>query len=523
MNLIEESFQNKNTKKKDSKALITTIVVFMVIILILILGILGYLYYIKENKLVLTLDDQVNEKFKNAIVIEEDGTIYVPIKEVAGFFGYESYNGEYTEKSESLSKCYVQSENEVVNVTLGSEKLYKLDLTNGSNDYNYVYAKQHIKAINGALYGSADAIEKIFNVSFEYNKDNNTIKIYTTPYLVEFYSRRILDYGYAELSDRFVNQKAILDGVLIVSNEKNKYGAIDLDGNVILEAKYDDIQFLPYTKEFLVKSNGKTGVMTKTGQIRIDINYDEINVIDSDSELYIVKKDNRYGVMDFKGNTKIYIENDQIGVDLTQFAQNNIKNKYLLAENLIPVRREKYWGLFNKEGEQIVEFKYDSLGCVAKTRDGISLLVIPDYNVLVAEKDGKYTLVGTDGKELFDTIADSIYIEVSAGEKYYYIEANGNKINAIEFLEQKGIKTKSKSTDSEKEDDETENTNSTNSNSTNTTNTNSSSENSTNTTQESTNNGNTEQYDEEENNEQNQEEQTDNSNNTTNNDNDNEE
>ena len=47
-------------------------------------------------------------------MIENDGTIYVPIKEISSYFGYESYNGEYGDKSEELSKCYSESENEIV-------------------------------------------------------------------------------------------------------------------------------------------------------------------------------------------------------------------------------------------------------------------------------------------------------------------------------------------------------------------------------------------------------------------------
>ena len=82
--------------------------------------------------------------------------------------------------------------------------------------------------------------------------------------------------------------------------------------------------------------------------------YDSIELMDSDSGLYVVKKDDKYGVIDVRGNIKIYIENDEIGMDVSKFSQNNIKNKYIFAENLIPVRNDKYWGLYDTKGNQVV-------------------------------------------------------------------------------------------------------------------------------------------------------------------------
>ena len=44
------------------------------------------------------------------LVFENDGKIYAPIKEIASYLGYESYNGEYSQRSEEQSKCYIQNE-----------------------------------------------------------------------------------------------------------------------------------------------------------------------------------------------------------------------------------------------------------------------------------------------------------------------------------------------------------------------------------------------------------------------------
>ncbi len=446
MNLIEESFQTKEEKKKKRTTKI--ILAAIIIVFLIIVGIVSYLLYIQSTTLKLTLNGQSNENLKQLLVFESDGTIYVPIKEVASYLGYESYNGEYSDKSESQSKCYVQSENEVANFTLGSNTIYKLDLTQNNSDYEYVHIKNPVKAINGVLYTTTEGIQEAFNVSFTYDQEVNRITIFTLPYLVQFYTPYILDYGYSELSETFANQKAILDNMLVVMKEGNKdqYGVIDTAGKTLLDAKYDNITYLSSFQDFLVETDRKVGILSKSGQTKVQIIYDSITLMDSDAGLYVATRDKKSGVIDTNGVIKIYIENDQVGIDTSKFTENNIKSKYLLLNNLIPVKKGDYWGLFDKNGNQVVEFKYDSFGYIASNnKDAYNLLIIPDYNVLVACIDDKYTLLNAAGEELFATIADDIYMTISGGEKHYYIGVNDQAIDAEEYLNARGVRKQTES------------------------------------------------------------------------------
>jgi len=460
MNLIEESFQNKEEKKKKKTTKI--ILVAIVFVVLIIIAIIAYMMYLKSTVMTLTLDGVANEKLKSILVFESDGKIYAPIKEIASYFGYDSFNGEYSEKSEQQSKCYVQNENEVVNFELGQNKIYKLDLTQKKADYEYVYMKSPVKAINGVLYVSEDGLEQAFNIDFTYDQENNKITIWTMPYLYQSFASKVLDYGYVELSSEFANQKAILKNQLIVLKDKDKkqYGVIGTDGSVILEPKYDNITYLPNTGDFLVEVNKKMGILSSSRETKVQIIYDSIELMDSDSGLYMAKKDDKYGVIDLKGNIRINIENDEIGLDISKFSQNNIKNKYILAENLIPARKDKYWALYDKSGNQLVEYKYDSLGYIASSnKDALNLLVIPNYNVLVACKDKKYTLVNSSGAELFAIVADDIYMTISGGEKHYYITVNDKKVDAEEWLNANGITAKEVDTNTnQKQNNNKENT-----------------------------------------------------------------
>jgi hypothetical protein len=174
--------------------------------------------------------------------------------------------------------------------------------------------------------------------------------------------------------------------------------------------------------------------------------YDSLKLIDSDLDLYLAERDGKYGVLDSKGNIKIYIEYDEIGIDSSKFSQNNIKNKYLLVNNLIPVREGKLWGLCDKNGNIVVDFEYDSFGYIASSnKDAINLLVVPDYNVIVACKNKKYTLINSSGENLCAAVLDDVYMTVSSGKTYYYMNYNDNKLSVTEFLDSVGVKNTSTS------------------------------------------------------------------------------
>lgn len=436
MNLIDESVDYK--KKDNSKKIARIILIFIALIIIAIISVLGVLMYIKNKELKLYIDGNVNDKVKNMMEVDEDGTVYFPVKDIASYLGYQSYNGEYTDKSEDANKCYVQNDNEIANFVLNSNKIYKLALENSDGNYNYYYANKPVKAINGKLYISSDALANAFNLSFTYDTDSNRVYIYTMPYLIESYSAKVLDYGYDSISDNFINQKAVLNSMLVVTKNQGKlYAVIDLKGNAIIEAKYDNIEYLENTGDFLVTSNNKVGIISSKRETKVQLLYDSLELVDSDSGLFIAKKDNKYGIIDSKGNIKVYIEYDEIGIDNTKFEKNNIKNKYLLDNGMIPAKKDKYWGAFDKNGKTVLNFEYDSFGYTATSnREAINLLIIPDYNLMVVCQNKKYALVSSTGDMVIRPVLDDVYMTISSGKKYYYMNVGDRKIDIIEFLDE---------------------------------------------------------------------------------------
>lgn len=238
---LKEEKNDRNTKV--SKILITSIIVTIIIIILLIIAII----YVLQNaeKKVAIIDGKKNSEFFELIRFEKDdnGEEYMlfPIKEVAQYLGYKAYNGEYKNATEDKNKCYIKweskkssSENsedkEVANFELDSNVISKIDLTKKNTEYEYYELDKKVKKIDGKLYTTKKGLETAFNVSFKYNAENQNIIINTLEALNDFYTSKIASgvyKGYKKIAtDVLNNEKALLEDIIIVQDENDKYGAI---------------------------------------------------------------------------------------------------------------------------------------------------------------------------------------------------------------------------------------------------------------------------------------------------------
>ena len=472
MNLLNEDFEAQK-KAKKSKKTTTILLISMIIVFILIIVVLCLIVYIKGNTLTVTLDGQANADIKEMLVFEEDGTTYIPIRSIATYLGYRSYNGDYTNRSEEVNQCYIESEQEIATFSLNSNKIYKI--SPNATDYDYFYIDKPIKSIDGKLYTTIDGIEKAFNVKFTYNDKKKTINIETMDYVFNNYKTDITNNGFDGMSEDFEDKKAILKNLAIVTDNRD-YGIFNVaTEEIMLETKYDKISYIETTGDFLVESNDKIGIISDTGKTKVSISYDSIEVMDKDLKLYLVEKDNKYGVIDFSEKTIIPIDYNEIGIDISAFEKNNIKNKFILVDNLIPVKMEKFWGLFNLKGEQVTDYKYDSFGYKATTnRDAENLLIIPEYNVVIACKDKRYIVINSLGEELWDGNSfDEVYMkttntydnvtQTTVSSIKYYLVLNGKEYDAEDQLDKIGVNTNKDNKTNKEQQNSQENENNNNS------------------------------------------------------------
>lgn len=421
-----ELYNEDDLKKRKKSKTPIIIGISISILIVLTLIILYLIIYLKSMVMTITVDSANMREIEKIIYIEETpngNELYIPIRKIAKYLGYEDFSGDYKNKSEDESKCYISNKDEVSMFTLNSNIITKI--TNNSN-YEYIEIDKEVFQKNGELFTTIDGIKKAYNVEFSYDQEKKKIEIYTMDYLVNYAATRLQLQSFSTV---FSDRKAIFEDMIVIQ-ENNQYGVISAStGKSILETKYDSIEYLSNSKDFLVKSNGKFGIMSKDATIKVKIVYDDIRTMDTINGLYMVKENNLFGVIDIHGNTVIETEYQQIGININDFSQNGVENQYVLLNELIPIKNNNLWGFFNLNGEKITEFKYTDLGCKSsKASNSYPTIVIPSYNIIVVKENDYYNLIRTNGKEIIPSnVLDSVYMRRNAttGENTFYMTYNG--------------------------------------------------------------------------------------------------
>ena len=446
-------------KKKKMKGITKLIIALIIILVLLLAGIVALIMYRLENptQIVSYVDGKVVKGLDTILDIQKDEygqtKIYIPIREFAEYlnaanpkFNYRTFKGEYTPKTEEDTKCHVIREGyEVAIFTKDSKSIYKLNLQTKSQDYEECIIDSNVYESNDKLYASEDGIEQGYNVQFVYDEKTKTIQIYTLDYFVQTFVARLKkqnigNYGEMKIEEKdYNNCKTIFDDLLIVQNSNKKFGVLSPDFTTfILEPQYDDIDFIPDSKTFCVKSNGKVGIFSEDGKRKIDMIYDDITLMDKKTNLYMVKANNQYGVVDENGEIIIYPEYTKVGTNVSSFAYNEVKNGYILLNKLIPIQQGDKWGFFNIQGEKITDAKYSAIGC-QKVRSGNNiypLLQLPEKQVIVVcDENKKYSFVDVNGKDdIIPFVFDEMYIKTNEGIPSYWMTSNGTERDILEYL-----------------------------------------------------------------------------------------
>ena len=459
MSLYDGYTERKNQEKRNQ--LKKMVLVAIIIICLLIFVVMGLILYVsKQTKVIsVAVNGKVNAELLQLLNIEldesgrpkmdEEGNlkIYAPIKKVAKFFGYEDYNGNYMITSEDKNSCNVRTENEVAIFTLDSDILYKKLLKDEKANYEMYKMNQKVFQENDELYINEDGLKKAFNISIFYNEKSNSVEIYTLDYYITYYTTEnalttktvIQDLGYKGLDESFINQKAILDDMLVIKNEQGAYGVIDMSGEIVLGTQYESITYMPEIKSFLIQSNKKYGIISSKGQTQIEASYDNLQLIDSEKQLYVAVDSARYGVIDINNNVLVPLEYQRIGIDISPFTKNNITNGYIIQDKLIPVQQNQKWGFYNLSGQLIGEgVVYEAVGCITSNTIAYPILSIPECNAIVVRKNGKYGCIDTNGETLIGFRGDDSYIQITSGVTKYIITRNKDgkqqTINIVESL-----------------------------------------------------------------------------------------
>lgn len=440
-----------NQQEKDKKTKKFMIGITIAIIMLFVISIILFItiYYLNDQLFKFNVDGVKTKMTSSDLFVYEQDKVYVSISDIAPIIGYNFYNGGYKQYSEDATKCYLESTNEVCTFEKDSDTIYKTPPE--QIDYEYFTINEPVKRINNKLYITAEGLSLACNLKFYYEPEENTITIYTLPYYANYFTQ---SYKTSAVYSNFKNQKALLYGLMVVQNVENtednynskniRYGIKTLEGKEIVGTKYTAIEFIESTQEFIVKTTeNKVGIITSDGDTKVSPQYDSLKQIDKDLNLYLATNNNKKGVIEKNGKILIYLEYDEIGINVAQFQDNDIKNAYLLFNNVIPVKQNGKWGMYDKKGNLIVPIEYNGIGCITNKNTSNNVLIIPDIKGIVVakeyelEKNKKVTLYGIVnylGKELVPAALETVYSTVTNGREEYSMTNNGTTYNVIEYI-----------------------------------------------------------------------------------------
>lgn len=236
--------------------------------------------------------------------------------------------------------------------------------------------------------------------------------------------------------------------------ENKKSHILDSNGKIIFNKNLEfDIQSHYFEKDSIIifretKERKKlNGLVNINGEVIIQPKYENIHFI-NDSELYVVKNGKKYGFINKSGKEVIPLIYDKVGFNIN--------------ENLIPVLKDGKWGFINRENETKIPFEYDdasaflnglafvkkgeNYGCIntknkVKVKFNLKKTKYPFFtnNLALFEENGKYGFINKKGKikipaiydKAFPFVNELAYVEVEG--KVGYINEKGKEIIPIKY------------------------------------------------------------------------------------------
>ena len=194
----------------------------------------------------------------------------------------------------------------------------------------------------------------------------------------------------------------------ITMNRDNKYGVIDSNKTNILENKYSYIEYA-FDNYFIVSLDEKTGIVDGNNNIIIPIEKDIVQNIRGTNTIQVINSsDNTFELYNKKmekvstqTDARIYIKDNYIeiasanNIEYFDFDGNKQEAKNIFSENKIfAQQKDGKWGYVDKNGNTVVEFKYEMATDINK------------YGFGAFKLDGKWGVIDQNGNVIKEATYD---------------------------------------------------------------------------------------------------------------------
>ena len=190
---------------------------------------------------------------------------------------------------------------------------------------------------------------------------------------------------------------------------------------------------------FILRQDGKYGVMNKNGDIVIHPEYTNVIIPNPKKAVFICYDENNQTKVLNQNNEQIFSEYEQI----QPIRLKNIASNLMYEKNLLTYVQDEKIGLINLDGEEIAEPIYESI-------EGLPY----KEGELLVQLEGKYGVINNKGNNLVDTKYDQIAVDnytteedgykragyivsntTENGYRYGYVDINGNVLLEPEYTE----------------------------------------------------------------------------------------
>ena len=305
---------DNQTQMKQQPAGTKAILVLIILSVILIIGIVILMILIQSTKQArsdLYINGQKIENSRDLLITDtETGKKYISIKDIANLLEYQYNNSGYQGDAIETAKCYIKNKNLIAGFEIGSKRVYKYE--EGTDlDYQYFELNNEIKTLNDKICIALEDLTVGINVEYGIDAKGNII-INTIEYLANQYQEKLKDNGYIVAEDQN-NQKALAYGYIIVKKD-DRYSVLNTKFEEIISSRYTSIYFDEPNMSYIVSNtNGKYGIITTEGTLKMQFIYDGLEVLNYEKMLYKAKNGEKYGVVDANGRIIVSMEYEDIG------------------------------------------------------------------------------------------------------------------------------------------------------------------------------------------------------------------
>ena len=235
------------------------------------------------------------------------------------------------------------------------------------------------------------------------NKSGFVVKDDSGKYgIVDYSNNQVLEIKYDSIEKIYGNN-------LYVVTVEGKQKIVNKENNDVLTTGFDSIKQILANQEnavVFVKDN-KYGVMNLSGEILIDAQYDSLE--ETKIGTFIAKKDDKYGIINISNEEKVIFQytsiiyNEKADIYIAEdsnFNSNILDNNFETKITGILVELNDTKGYLKLRIND--EYKYYNF----KFEEKQELDIFPNRTLFLSKKDGKYGYVDKEGKVVVDYIYD---------------------------------------------------------------------------------------------------------------------